>query len=212
MKHLKLQVPAILAIFLYIILFLLIIVVPIIDRKKIPTNLTPIQENPTETPIQKIEKQKKNIPIKISKTVELNIKTPDESGEVVSDIINHDNVLNLVNQERFKVGLAILKRNYTLDRVAEDKLEDMVEYGYWSHTNPETLSNPWVWFEKEEYNYKYAGENLGRRFKTVQNLVAGWMASEKHKENILKPEYKETGIAIGKQGEFLLVVQVFGAE
>ena len=156
MKHLKLQVPSILAIFLYIILFLLIIVVPIIDRKKIPTNLTPIQENPTETPIQKIEKQKKNIPIKISKTVELNIKTPDESGEVVSDIINHDNVLNLVNQERFKVGLAILKRNYTLDRVAEDKLEDMVEYGYWSHTNPETLSNPWVWFEKEEYNYKYA--------------------------------------------------------
>lgn len=127
---------------------------------------------------------------------------------IVGSEITPENIFNGVNKERQKIGLPLLKRNSTLDQVANDKLQDILQYQYFKHTNPVTGSTPWIWFEKESYDFKYAGEILAENYKTTQETIAAWMNSATHKKQIIKGEYKETGIAV--QGS--LVVEVFGTK
>jgi Fe2+ or Zn2+ uptake regulation protein len=100
-----------------------------------------------------------------------------------------------------------------LDKIAADKLEDMVENNYFAHTSPKGI-NPWFWFEKNKYDYKYAGENLAINFMRVEDQHEAWMKSPTHKKNILNSNYKEIGIAVGA-GEIngqmgIITVQEFG--
>lgn len=128
--------------------------------------------------------------------------------EVLGKEITYENIFNIVNQERYAAGLKIYKRNKKLDKVANDKLEDILKYGYWDHNNPIVGTQFELWFQKEYYDYKVVGENLERNFSTVQEVIAAWMNSPLHKKNILEPMFIETGIAV--RGN--LVVQVFGSE
>ena len=134
------------------------------------------------------------------------VKQEEDEGDYLGTAINYENIFNGVNKERYSAGLKKLERSEVLDQVASDKLQDLLEYNYWSHTNPTTGAVPWFWFKKENYIYRYVGENLARNYQTAQETVAGWMSSETHKANILKAQYEETGIAISGS----LVVQVFG--
>ncbi len=50
-------------------------------------------------------------------------------------------------------------------------------------------------------------------FKTEKEIkneaIEGWMNSPGHRENILHPDYNETGIGIAKVGNYLIITQVF---
>lgn len=124
------------------------------------------------------------------------------------------NVLSLINQDREAQGLPDLVLNAKLTAAAQDHLGDMLAQHYFAHNNPEGLT-PWHWFEKEGYDYQYAGENLAINFTTAENENQAWMASPEHKKNILNPNYEETGIAIGAgtvDGQMsLLAVEEFGS-
>ena len=122
-------------------------------------------------------------------------------------------VIDLTNKERVKAGLEVVKESVTLDKVAQAKAEDMFVKNYWAHASPEGVM-PWFFFQKEEYHYLYAGENLARDFYPSGAVVAAWMASPSHKENLLSPNYQETGVAV-MNGQFdgkdtTLIVQMFG--
>ncbi|MFA6005458.1 MAG: CAP domain-containing protein [Patescibacteria group bacterium] len=133
----------------------------------------------------------------------------------VSTNISVDVLLNDTNAERAKNGLEPLTLNQKLNLAANDKAIDMFQENYWAHFSP-TGTSPWFFFEKENYHYLYAGENLAKDFTDSQAVVTAWMNSPKHRENILKPEYTEIGFSI-QEGTLLgqptvLVVQLFGKQ
>jgi len=124
-----------------------------------------------------------------------------------------DRVLELTNQERQKYDLPPLTLNDHLSDAARRKAADMFAQNYWAHNAPDG-TKPWKFILAAGYNYLHAGENLARDFTTPENIVAAWMASPTHRDNILNPRYQDIGFAVvdGQLtgGETTLVVQMFG--
>ncbi len=127
-------------------------------------------------------------------------------------------VLDLVNAERAKVHAAPLIFNRFLIGSAQTYAEDMNKLGFFSHVSPtgQTLKDRMQLSGYEDRKYAQSchcipgynlGENLARGQKTAQEVVDAWMQSKAHREAILNPSYKETGIGI--EGEYW--VQHFGA-
>jgi uncharacterized protein YkwD len=132
---------------------------------------------------------------------------------VLASDITAEKVIELVNIERQKRNAVALSHNETLSRVAEDKAKDMIEKNYFAHTSPEGKT-PWYWYEKENYDYKYAGENLAINFVSAEKQMEAWMKSETHRKNILSENFTEMGVAVasgkidGK--DVIITVQEFG--
>ncbi len=149
----------------------------------------------------------------------LNISFKFIIGNVPTNILgintnlSTEELLNDTNTERIKYGLKPLTLNKDLTTAAKGKATNMFEKNYWAHFSPDGTS-PWYFFDKAQYKYIYAGENLAKDFATSQAVINAWMNSEKHRENLLKPEYTQIGFAIS-EGQLLgqqttLVVQFFG--
>jgi len=128
--------------------------------------------------------------------------------------IKVSDVVKLLNQARVANGLDVLKENSILDQAAEAKAQDMVKNDYFAHTSPAGV-DPWYWFKKAGYNYKYAGENLAINYDSAEEQHKAWMNSQTHRANILNANYYEVGVAVIKgniDGEnSLLTVELFGA-
>ncbi|MBM4401625.1 MAG: hypothetical protein FJ044_00055 [Candidatus Cloacimonetes bacterium] len=122
-------------------------------------------------------------------------------------------LIELTNKERENAGLSPLTESPVLDKAAYLKAQDMLADNYWAHVAPDGTT-PWVWFDKEGYNFLMAGENLAKDFNTSAGVISGWMRSPTHKENLLNNKFTEIGMAVvnGKllEGETTLVVQFFG--
>lgn len=127
--------------------------------------------------------------------------------------VNKDSLITLTNQERTSRGLGTLKENSALDQSATLKGQDMFAKDYWAHFAPDGTS-PWFFFKQVTYNYTWAGENLARDFSTSAGVIAGWMASQGHRDNMLNPNFKDIGISVQNgtlQGEqTTLVVEHLG--
>ena len=130
-----------------------------------------------------------------------------------SSQITSAQIIELTNAQRQKYGLPALTINPLLEEAARLKAEDMFANDYWSHRSP-TGKTPWDFLKEVDYNYVYAGENLARDFADAAGVVAAWMASPTHKENIISKNYQEIGVAVvdGELGglKTTLVVQMFG--
>ena len=125
--------------------------------------------------------------------------------------ITRESVIAEMNVRRARIGLSPLRQEPRLTEAAQDRMRDMEEQGYWSHTSPDGRS-PFEWLRPRGYQFAYAGENLAAGFETAEVLVDGWMESKGHRENILSPFYSECGVAIiegattGKQSGRSIVV------
>ena len=105
-------------------------------------------------------------------------------------------ILSLVNQERVRNGLPKLTWGDTCTNAAEIRAEELVQL--YSHTRPDGSSwstacdNP-----NGNSGGSLEGENLaaGSLAVSPETTVAAWMNSEKHRENILNPDY--TKLAVG---------------
>jgi len=122
-------------------------------------------------------------------------------------------LVDLANRNREAAGLSPLTLNPDLTKAAELKASDMAAKSYFAHVSPEGAT-PWQWFSRAGYNYLYAGENLAVNFSESVDVDNAWMASPTHRENILRPEFSEIGIALASgyyQGQpTTFVVQLFG--
>lgn len=127
--------------------------------------------------------------------------------------INRATIISLTNQERTSRGVAALTESSLLDQSAEMKADHMFTHDYWAHFAPDGTS-PWYFYNQVGYKYAWAGENLARDFSTSAGVVAGWMASQGHRDNLLNPNFSEIGIGVQNgtlEGEqTTLVVQHFG--
>lgn len=131
----------------------------------------------------------------------------------VATNISITDLLADTNQKRIEAGLEPLSLNQELSQAASLKAADMFKDNYWAHYGPNGKS-PWDFIISSGYNYTLAGENLAKDFDNSQNVVNAWIASPSHKDNILKPEYKDIGFAVVNGvlngEETTLVVQMFG--
>jgi len=128
--------------------------------------------------------------------------------------ISAGEVVNLTNQERVAAGLGALATSSALNVAAANKAADMFANDYWAHVSPSGVQ-PWYWIEQAGYSYAYAGENLAKDFNTSAGVVAGWMGSAGHRNNILSVNYQHIGVAAVNgtlQGsQTTLVVAMYGA-
>lgn len=124
-------------------------------------------------------------------------------------------VVEQTNQQRAKQNLPPLTVNDQLNQAALSKGQDMLQQQYWSHFAPDG-KQPWDFIKSSGYVYLTAGENLARDFSNTPDMVAAWMNSQTHRENILSPKFQEIGVAVidgSLQGEeTTLVVQMFGTQ
>jgi uncharacterized protein YkwD len=109
--------------------------------------------------------------------------------------------LCLVNKARAAQGIAGLSENADLDEAANLHSADMVSEDYFDHVAPDGSS--------PEQRVRAAGyaprggdavaENIASATPseaTPAETVAVWMASAGHRENILDPDFTETGIGV----------------
>lgn len=146
--------------------------------------------------------------------VSLSIVSYSKPGVLgISSDIDQQSVITLTNKEREKMGLADLKENEALDKAAAAKGANMFAENYWAHYAP-SGKTPWDFIIGAGYKFTFAGENLAKNFYKSNEVVAAWMASPTHKENLLNPHYKDIGIAVVEgvlNGQkTTLVVQEFG--
>jgi uncharacterized protein YkwD len=107
----------------------------------------------------------------------------------------------LVNDERTSHGLRPVSPNADLRQAALSHSNEMVSESYFDHTSPEGLT----FIDRiERTGYMRGartwtvGENLvwgTESLSTPQSLVTAWMNSPPHRENLLRPSFREIGIA-----------------
>ncbi len=127
--------------------------------------------------------------------------------------MNTDILLRDTNDYRDKADLPELKINQDLSRAAQAKAQSMVEKNYWSHVAPDGTT-PWYYFQKVDYNYSVAGENLAYGFSTSDQVVTAWMNSVEHRDNILG-NYQDIGFGIANSenyqgGKNTVIVAFYG--
>ncbi|HQD05795.1 MAG TPA: CAP domain-containing protein [Bacillota bacterium] len=110
-----------------------------------------------------------------------------------------EKVLELVNKERAARGLRPLQWDEELRKVARAKSEDMRDRNYFAHDSP-TYGSLAEMLSTFGVKYRFAGENLAAGQKTPQEVVAGWMNSDGHRENILNPRFTHLGVGYADGG------------
>jgi uncharacterized YkwD family protein/spore coat assembly protein SafA len=121
----------------------------------------------------------------------------------VTTTAQENEVIRLVNVERSKAGLQLLKTNWQLCRVARYKSADMAQpppKGYFGHQSP-TYGSPFKMMESFGLKFSAAGENIAYGQKTPAEVMLGkngWMNSPGHRSNILNGTYTEIGVGLAK--------------
>lgn len=112
-------------------------------------------------------------------------------------------LLDLTNQARAAAGVAPLKASCRLIHAAQAHTSAMAQAGQMLHQVPGELVQCAVGPNNDRYDaigYPWitCGENIAAgpsSFSTPQAVHNAWMASSGHRENILRPEFKEFGAA-----------------
>lgn len=103
-----------------------------------------------------------------------------------------ERVVVLVNQERTSRGLSALSVASELTNAAQAHSQDMATHDFMSHTGSDgsTLGER---LTRAGYAWWTCGENVAAGYTTPEQVVAGWMGSEGHRDNILNPDFKDIG-------------------
>ena len=122
--------------------------------------------------------------------------------------IDEQKMLDLINDERSKAGLAPLMADTKLMEVAKLKAVDMVKNNYFSHTSP-TYGSPFEMLKKYGISYRTAAENIAGN-SSVEAAHNALMKSEGHRKNILNSDFNYIGIGITPSSTYGKVfVQMF---
>ena len=104
-----------------------------------------------------------------------------------------EQVVALVNQERAGAGCPPLAIDERLVAAAQGHSEDMAANDFFSHTGSDG-SEPWERMEAAGYDWSRAAENIAAGYPTPEEVVAAWMNSMGHRNNILNCALVDTGV------------------
>ena len=97
-------------------------------------------------------------------------------------------VLNLVNEERARVGVAPLRLANDLQEAAAIRAREIIEI--FSHTRPDGSDC----FTVMRNRGRTWGENIAAGYPSASETVNQWMNSPGHRANILNPNFRELGV------------------
>lgn len=103
-------------------------------------------------------------------------------------------VIDLLNQERVRLGLRPLEIDPYLVQLARIKGEDMVKNGYYGHESPTYGYSPTL-LSSFGISYKRSRENITVAGSPI-SAHESWMSSPKHKDNMLKPYWTHVGVGV----------------
>lgn len=135
-------------------------------------------------------------------------RAPVQSPAIAKDEAEVRQRINEIRQER---GLNQLRDNLMLAQVARNYSQKMARKNFFSHTSPDG-DTPAQRVRSAGIFYLVMGENLFKSTnvpKPVPLAVEGWMDSPGHRENILHPEYTQTGVGIWREGNTYYITQLF---
>lgn len=134
---------------------------------------------------------------------------------VFENNVNKDLLLTLVNNVRTKgcncgskvmPPVAPLSWNLYLELAAAKHSKDMTDRKYFAHNSPNGVT-PQARIADAGYKASWSGENIASGPSTEQDVINGWVKSEKHCENMMSANYKE--MAVARSGN--IWTQVLGA-
>jgi uncharacterized protein YkwD len=139
--------------------------------------------------------------------------------------------LDGVNVARAQHGMALLRYDAVLTRIASDRSADMITRDYFSHYDPQTGQEPLLrYLQAYNFPYQYAGENIAEikngagfvppwltvaaRYSATEladEFVQDWLNSPEHRANIYNTHYRRTGVALSvtRDGRRIVATQVF---
>jgi uncharacterized protein YkwD len=135
-------------------------------------------------------------------------RAPVQSPAIARDEAEVRQRINEIRQER---GLNQLRDNFMLAQVARNYSQKMARKNFFSHTSPDG-DTPAQRVRSAGIFYLVMGENLFKSTnvpKPVPLAVEGWMDSPGHRENIMHPEYTQTGVGIWREGNTYYITQLF---
>jgi uncharacterized protein YkwD len=115
----------------------------------------------------------------------------DTPASAASAQAMRDAVVCLINQQRQGRHLPPLSAHRDLDRSAQQWTNVMVSNGQFSHG-----SNFAARISAAGFVWSAAGENIATGYQTPRQVVAAWMASTDHCQNILSPTYANVGTGV----------------
>ena len=102
-------------------------------------------------------------------------------------------VVQLVNSERQAYGLSALYYDPTISNVARTKSQDMAVNRYFDHRSP-TYGMANEMLSSFGITWSAWGENIASGQETPEKVVAAWMASPTHRQNILAKHFTFLGV------------------
>jgi len=115
-------------------------------------------------------------------------------------------VLRLTNAERATAGCGPLHADSRLAAAAQGHSADMASRRYFSHITPEGTT-PWDRAREAGYDTPSA-ENIAMGYRTAADVVAAWMRSQGHRQNILNCSSHALGVGFDPRGYYW--TQLFG--
>lgn len=112
-----------------------------------------------------------------------------------------DQVIALTNAERAAAGLPALATSACGAEQAQGRTDLLVAEGRFEHDPLGPIM--------QACKASTVGENLALGYPDAASMVAGWMASQGHRENILRDGYTAIGVACTTGSQGLLCAQVF---
>ena len=100
-------------------------------------------------------------------------------------------VVCLVDHQRADHGLPPLRANTLLDRSAQGWTQAMVANDQFTHGSDFSAR-----ITQAGFRWAAAGENIASGFETPAQVVAAWMASTGHCQNILDPSFSQIGVGV----------------
>lgn len=119
-------------------------------------------------------------------------------------------MLRLINAERKKAGVGPLCLNAKLNASAQAHTADQARRRDMSHTGGDG-SSVGQRTSRSGYRWTSVGENVAAGYRTIAQVMNGWMTSPGHRSNLLSRGYKHVGLGRVAAGGSPYWTQVFGS-
>lgn len=124
-------------------------------------------------------------------------------------------ILELMNTERAKEGLGVLRADAHLATIARAHSADMLTRNFFDHDNPDGCSSScranaagYAWSAIGENIYMTEGYDLSANDEAAM-VVDGWMHSAGHRANILGAKYTNGGVGVVVKGEAVYITALY---
>jgi uncharacterized protein YkwD len=126
-------------------------------------------------------------------------------------------IYRLTNEVRKKHALSPLTWESSLGGVARAHSADMLHRNYFSHQSPDGRSPHDRILSGYPSGLSMSGENIwsgtghdpGDTPRLARIIVDNWLSSPGHRQNLLNPQFTDTGVGVAARGRDVRATQVF---